>query len=75
VDVLVAECSLPESLAWERHMTPAGIAALARAVAPGRLVLTHVYPQLDRNALPALVRGAGWDGEVMVADDGLTLEL
>lgn len=75
VDVLVAECSLPESLAWDRHMTPAGIAVLARAAAPRRLVLTHVYPQLERDALPALVREAGWAGEVVVAEDGMTLEL
>ncbi len=73
VRTLVTECSLPDALGFPEHMTPTGVAALARAVQPRRLVLTHVYPQLDRNALPALVREAGWEGEVIVANDGMTL--
>ncbi len=75
VHTLVAECSLPDALAFPEHMTPAGVAALARVAQPRRLVLTHVYPQLDRTALPALLRAAGWPGEVVVAEDGMTLEL
>ncbi len=73
VRTLVAECSLPDALGFPEHMTPTGVAALARVAHPRRLVLTHVYPQLDRNALPALVRAAGWDGEVVVAGDGMRL--
>ena len=42
---------------------------------PKRLVLTHVYPQLDREALPDLIREAGWNGETVIASDGLTLEV
>jgi len=74
VRTLVAECSLPDALALPGHLTPSGVAALARVVRPERLVLTHVYPQLDRATLPALVRQAGWEGEVIVAEDGLALE-
>ncbi len=72
---LVTECSLPDALGFPEHMTPGGVAALARAARPERLVLTHVYPQLDRHALPALVREAGWEGEVVVAEDGMELQL
>ncbi len=75
VDVLVTECSLPDALGFPEHLTPTGVAALARVAQPRRLVLTHVYPQLDRNALPALVREAGWEGEVRVAEDGMELQL
>lgn len=73
VHTLVVECSLPDALGFPEHMTPSGVAALARVARPRRLVLTHVYPQLDRTELPALMRGAGWAGEVVVAEDGQTL--
>lgn len=73
LDTLLAECSLPDDLALDRHLSPATVAALARTAHPGRLVLTHVYPQLDRRALPVLVEQAGWPGEVVVAEDGTSL--
>lgn len=75
VDVLVCECSLPEAEAKPAHLTPQSAAAFASAAAPGRLILTHTYPQLDRATLPAQVAGAGWDGPVVVAHDGLTIEV
>ena len=73
VDVLISECSLPEQLAMQAHLTPARLAGLAAAASPRVLVVTHVYPQLDRSALPAAIRTAGWGGEVVVARDGLVL--
>ncbi len=75
VHTLVTECSLPDDAAMDRHLTPTSVAQLARAAAPARLVLTHVYPQLDRDALPSLVAAAGWTGELIVADDGTTFEV
>jgi ribonuclease BN (tRNA processing enzyme) len=48
---------------------------MANAAQPKRLVLTHVYPQLDRNALPGLMESAGWAGPTVIARDGLTLEV
>jgi len=75
VHTLVCECSLPDALSFPEHMSPAGVAALARVARPERLVLTHVYPQLDRNALPELVRQAGWEGEVLVAEEGRALQV
>lgn len=70
VDTLLAECSLPDDEAIETHLTPSRVARLAAASHPGRLLLTHLYPQLDRAAAPRLVRAAGWDGEVAVVEDG-----
>ena len=75
VDLLLAECSLPDDLGFDRHMTPTSVAALASIAQPRRLLLTHVYPQLDRRALPRLVADAGWPGEVIVAEEGGTLEV
>jgi ribonuclease BN (tRNA processing enzyme) len=73
VDLLVAECSLPDAEAMPTHLTPTGVARLAAAARPGALVVTHVYPQLDRERLPQLIAGAGWRGPVHVARDGLRL--
>jgi ribonuclease BN (tRNA processing enzyme) len=73
VDVLIAECSLPEQQALDAHLTPGRLARLAAAASPRLLVATHVYPQLDRSALPDAIREAGWGGEVVVARDGLVL--
>ena len=40
-----------------------------------RLAVTHVYPQLRALDVPALIAQAGYEGEVIVAHDGLELTL
>jgi ribonuclease BN (tRNA processing enzyme) len=70
VDLLVMECSLPEAFAMDSHLTPAGAARMASLSRPHSLLLTHVYPLLDRSRLPDLVRAAGWNGPITVAHDG-----
>ncbi|HSJ06959.1 MAG TPA: MBL fold metallo-hydrolase [Longimicrobiales bacterium] len=74
-DILLTECSVPDEEAMETHLSPAGVAEMARIALPKRLVLTHVYPQLDRTAVPGLVRTAGWPGSVAVPRDGEMFEL
>lgn len=71
-DLLLAECSLPASMAIPSHLTPAQCGALAAAAMPRRLVLTHMYPPLEGADLRAEI-GAHWAGEVVVASDGLRL--
>ena len=68
-DLLVVECSTPDDLAIDGHMSPARVAALCAAAKPRRVVLTHIYPLTAGLDLPALV-GAGFDGEVVAARDG-----
>mgnify|MGYP001042078220 FL=1 len=75
VDVLIAECSLPDDMAMDGHLTPARVAALARGAQPGHLVLTHLYPQLDGLDVAGLVRAAGWSGTTTAAYDGLRIRL
>lgn len=74
VDALICECSVPERLAMDTHLTPSQAAALARRAAPGELVLTHVFPQLGVEAAERGVREAGWDGPLRVAADGTRLD-
>jgi ribonuclease BN (tRNA processing enzyme) len=73
-DVLLAECSLPEPLAIPEHLTPRTAGELAARARPGRLVLTHFYPPVEHDDIAALV-GARWDGPVVLARDGTTLDI
>lgn len=71
VDLLLAECSLPEEEAADNHLSPPGVAEIAAAARPGLLLITHVYPHFrDAADVPALVRAAGYAGPVELAVDG-----
>ena len=73
--LLIAECSLPEDASIPTHLSPTSLAAMARIAAPGRLLVTHVYPALDAMDPLRLLREAGWRGASARAVDGLALEL
>ncbi len=75
VDLLLAECSLPDELAQDNHLTPSGLAALANGSGVKRLAVTHVYPQLQRLDVARLIRDAGYGGEIVLAYDGLALDV
>jgi ribonuclease BN (tRNA processing enzyme) len=73
VDLLLAECSLPDDSEVDIHLTPSSLAHLASAAGAGRLAVTHVYPQLRVLDVPLLIGRAGYEGEVIMAHDGLEL--
>jgi ribonuclease BN (tRNA processing enzyme) len=75
VHTAICECAVPDSEAMDIHLSPSELAALARVMLPRRLVITHVYPQLDRHTVPTLLHAAGWDGETIVGSDGMRLEV
>ncbi len=74
LDLLIAECSLPDEERLEGHLTPATLAAMARRANPRRLVVAHVYPQLAERDVASLLAGAGWTGRTVRARDGLVLD-
>ena len=73
-DVLVAECSLPESMAIATHLTPAQCGALGAAAQPGLLALTHFYPPVEAVDIRAEVR-TQFGGTVVLTTDGWSLDL
>lgn len=75
VDLLIAECSLPDPAPMKTHMTPLGLAALAAIARPSTMVATHAFPPLDPSQVPALVAAAGYAGPVLAGWDGLTLNI
>ncbi|HJQ27818.1 MAG TPA: ribonuclease Z [Rubrobacter sp.] len=67
---LLIECSFPDNAPVPGHLTPSGVARIASESGVGRVVLTHLYPAVDKASLPSEV-GRGYDGEIVVAEDGL----
>ncbi|GAB4262943.1 MBL fold metallo-hydrolase [Deferrisoma sp.] len=69
-DLLVAEASLPEGAAFDRHLTARQAGDLAREARAGALVLHHLYPSADR-ADPGRHAAESFPGPVIVARDGM----
>jgi ribonuclease BN (tRNA processing enzyme) len=67
---LLIECSFPDEAPVPGHLTPGGVARIAREARVERVVLTHIYPPADVLDLRQEV-GRGFEGEVLVAEDGL----
>ena len=74
-DALLVECSVPDDEAMPVHLCPRELAEIARIALPRRLLVTHIYPQLDRAEVPFLVREGGWPAEVHVVRDGERIEI
>ena len=68
-DVLVLECSLPQSMAIVEHLTPEQCGEIARLAEPGTLVLTHLYPPVESVDIVSTVAGK-YAGPLVIAHDG-----
>lgn len=68
-DLLLVECSTPDALAVEGHLSPSSVAELCAATRPRRVVLTHFYPQIAELDAAAGVRER-CTVDVVMAGDG-----
>ena len=69
--LFVCECSLPDGLVGDNHLSPVSVARFAAEADPTTLLLTHVYPQFRAAAdVPSLVRAAGFSGSIELATEG-----
>jgi ribonuclease BN (tRNA processing enzyme) len=73
-DLLLCECSLPESMAIPTHLTPEQCGQLATMMKAGALVLTHFYPPIEALDVASVVR-EHYSGPVSVAADGESYDL
>lgn len=67
---LLIECSFPDENPVPGHLTPSGAAGMASEAGVEKVVLTHLYPAAEGLDLVSEV-GRGYEGEVVVAHDGL----
>jgi ribonuclease BN (tRNA processing enzyme) len=68
-EVLLAECSLPASMAMDIHLTPERAGEMAARTGAKQLVLTHFYPPVETSD-PAALAAARFGGPVTAARDG-----
>ena len=68
-DVLLTECSLPDSMKMATHLTPGDCGELAAQASPRALVLTHFYPPVEAVDIRAIV-AEHYAGPVVLASDG-----
>ena len=73
-DLLLAECSLPESMRMATHLTPEGCGDLAASALPHHLVLTHFYPPVELVDIRAIV-AERYAGSVTLASDGWSTDI
>lgn len=68
-DLLVLECSLPQSMAIVEHLTPEQCGEIAHLAEPKQLVLTHLYPPVESVDIATVV-AAKYGGPTIIAHDG-----
>ncbi|OAG28006.1 MBL fold metallo-hydrolase [Thermodesulfatator autotrophicus] len=73
-DLLILECSAPEGMKKDGHLTPGLCGRIAGEARVKKLMLTHFYPPCDEADLISPCR-ALYDGEIILARDFLTTEL
>ena len=75
-DILITECSFyPGTKAEEAgHMDAVDVAELAAAVAPGKLIVSHLPVYGDRNEILRCIK-TRWKGEVLLARPFLVTEV
>jgi ribonuclease BN (tRNA processing enzyme) len=67
-DVLIVECSFPDGLKVEGHLTPTEIGQIATQAQVKKVVLTHLYPPCDQVDVVSQVRER-FGGEIIRAED------
>ena len=67
-DIAVAECSFPDSSKIKGHMTPSEVAQIAESANVKKLVITHMYPEMDTiDAVPIIQNY--FKGIIEIAED------
>ena len=73
-DMLICECALPDNFRVKGHLTPSLAGDLAAKANVRKLVLTHFYPQCDKEDIAAECRKT-YAGPLVLAEDLMQLEV
>ncbi len=74
VDLLMLECSFPDNIKVEGHLTPSIAGKMAHLAQCKRLLLTHLYPPCEEVDIHSLVKKY-YKGEVIIAEDLMEIEV
>ncbi|MCD6247452.1 MAG: MBL fold metallo-hydrolase [Candidatus Diapherotrites archaeon] len=72
-DLLVLECSLPDSLPSSNHLTVSQAASIAKQANVKSLLLNHFYPQVENEPIEKIVRNI-YSGSLRIASDLMVIE-
>jgi ribonuclease BN (tRNA processing enzyme) len=73
-DLLILECSFPDEMKTEGHLTPSLAGKIAREARCKRLLLTHFYPVFQGHDIRNECQKE-FPGEILLAEDGLKLSI
>jgi len=73
-DVLLLECSVPDSEQFDKHLSPSEAGKIAALTNAKTTILTHFYPLMDKEPITETVRQF-YQGEIILAEDGLSHEI
>ena len=71
-DILLIECSMPDELKVEGHLTPTEVSRVANESGARKIILTHLYPVCDERDFLVRTRNQV-DVDVVVAEDFLEI--
>ncbi len=74
-DALLVECSFPDGEGMEGHMQPSQVARAGIRSGVKKLILTHFYPSVDTDRVGDIVASAGYEGEIIIGHDGMSVTL
>jgi len=74
VDLLILECSFWRNKPTPKHLELAEAMRIAHLAEPGKLILTHLYPEWDGIDLESKAKEL-WPGTTIAAYDGLRMEV
>jgi len=73
-DILISECSFREPRETVAHLSVGEVSRLASRANVARLIVTHFYFEVDERELKDELQ-RGYDGEVIIGRDGLSVEV
>lgn len=74
VDLALLECSFPEGMKAEGHLTPKLAGKIAAEAGCPKIILTHLYPQCDSHDIKKQCQEV-YAGEIVIAQDGMRLHI
>lgn len=73
-DLLLIECSFPDELKFDTHLTPSEVGRIGRASRAKKIILTHLYADCDEIDIISQVKKYV-DADVILAEDLMEIDI